>query len=77
MKYTEELENKIRVTPSPPDKTKLYTKVDLLLQSTQLIGTEVFMTLSTEHIIFVVMSFKVFEGFFTVTMVKENFDQNL
>ena len=54
MKYIEELENKIRVTPSPPDKTKLYTKFDLLLQSTQLIGTEVFMTLSTEHIIFVV-----------------------
>ena len=52
MKYTEELENKIRVNPSPPEKTKLYTKVDLLLQSTQLIGTEVCMTLSTEHIIF-------------------------
>ena len=48
MKYTEELENKIRVNP-PPEKTKLYTKVDLLLQSTQLIGTEVFMTLSTEQ----------------------------
>jgi len=38
----------------PPHKTKLYTKVDLLLQSTQLIGTEDYMTLSIEHIIFVV-----------------------
>ena len=53
MKYIDELENKIRVT-SPPDEAKLYTKVDLLLQSTQIIGNEVFMTLSTEHIIFVV-----------------------
>jgi hypothetical protein len=33
MKYTEELENKIRINPSPPEQTKLYTKVDLLLQS--------------------------------------------
>jgi hypothetical protein len=34
----------------PPHKTKLYKKVDLLLQSTQLIG----MNLSIEHIILVV-----------------------
>ena len=39
---------------SPPDKTKSFTKVYLFLQSTQLIGTEVFMTLSIEHIILVV-----------------------
>ena len=43
-----------RFTPSPPDKIKLFTKVDLFLQSTQLIGTEVFMTLSIGHIILVV-----------------------
>jgi hypothetical protein len=42
-----------RVLP-PPHKTKLYTKVDLLLQSTQLIETEDYMTLSIEHIIMVV-----------------------
>jgi hypothetical protein len=42
-----------RVLP-PPHKTKLYTKVDLLLQSAQLIGTEDYMTLSIEHIILVV-----------------------
>ena len=28
-----------------PDKSKLFTKVDLFLQYTQLIGTKVFMTL--------------------------------
>jgi hypothetical protein len=48
------LKNKIRFTSSPPDKTKSFTKVYLFLQSTQLIGTEVFMTLSIEHIILVV-----------------------
>ena len=48
MKYIDELENKIRVT-SPPDEAKLYTKVDLLLQSIQIIGNEVFMTLSTAY----------------------------
>jgi hypothetical protein len=42
-----------RVLP-PAHKTKLYTKVDLLLQSAQLIGTEDYMTLSIEHIILVV-----------------------
>ena len=38
----------------PPHKTNLYTKVDLLLQSTQLIGNEDYMTLSIEHIILVI-----------------------
>jgi hypothetical protein len=37
-----------RVLP-PPHKTNLYTKVDLLLQSTQLIGNEDYMTLSIEE----------------------------
>jgi hypothetical protein len=40
--------------PFFPDKTKLFTKVDLFLQCTQIRGTKVFMTLSIEHIILVV-----------------------
>jgi hypothetical protein len=38
----------------PPDKSKLFTKVDLFLQYTQLIGTKVLMILSIEHIMLVV-----------------------
>ena len=44
-----ELENKIALPP--PDKSKLFTKVDLFLQYTQLISNKVSMTLSIlEHI---------------------------